>query len=46
MLAPEVFEADDVGRCRVLRSDVSDALLEKARTGEANCPESAITVEE
>lgn len=46
MLAPEVFEADDDGRCVVARADVHADGEEAARRGAANCPEDAITVEE
>ena len=45
-LAPEVFAPDDFGHCEVLVSEVEGELAEKARLGAANCPESAITVEE
>lgn len=45
-LAPEVFEADDEGHCRLLLSDVPAALAEQARMGARNCPEDAITVTE
>jgi ferredoxin len=44
-LAPDVFGADDYGHAVVLVDDVDDSLVEQARTGEANCPERAITVE-
>jgi ferredoxin len=44
-LAPDVFGADDYGHAVVLVDDVDDALVEQARSGEANCPERAITVE-
>jgi ferredoxin len=44
-LAPEVFDADDAGRSVVIQSDVSGDLLEKARLGESNCPEGAITLD-
>ena len=46
VLAPDVFGADDFGHCEVLESEVEGALLEQARTGEANCPERAITLSE
>lgn len=46
MLAPEVFEADDDGRCVVPRADVPAERQDAARRGAANCPEDAITVEE
>jgi ferredoxin len=43
-LAPDIFDADDVGHCIVLRDEVSDELEEHAAIGEQNCPESAITL--
>jgi ferredoxin len=43
-LAPEVFDADDVGHCVVLVDDVSGELETQAKTGEQNCPEEAITL--
>lgn len=45
-LAPEVFAPDDFGHCEVLVEDVEGDLVEKARLGVANCPESAISLEE
>ena len=45
-LAPEVFTADEVGHGEVLRRQVADALTEKARLAEQNCPEGAIFLEE
>jgi ferredoxin len=45
-LAPEVYEADDMGHC-VVRHEVIPAELEdQARTGAHNCPEDALVVEE
>jgi ferredoxin len=43
-LAPEVFDADDVGHCVVLVDDVSGELELAAKTGEQNCPEQAISL--
>ena len=43
-LAPDVFDADDLGHCVVLVEDVSGDLEEQAVTGEQNCPEQAITL--
>ncbi|MEZ0350758.1 ferredoxin [Mycobacterium sp. pR1184] len=43
-LAPEVFDADDVGHCVVLVEEVSGALEEQAAVGAQNCPEQAITL--
>jgi ferredoxin len=44
VLAPDVFGADEFGHCEVLEREVEGALADQARTGEANCPERAITV--
>jgi ferredoxin len=43
-LAPDVFDADEVGHCAVLIEDVSGDLESQARTAEQNCPEGAITL--
>jgi len=43
-LAPEVFDADDVGHCVVLVDDVTAALEAQAVIGEQSCPEQAITL--
>ena len=43
-LAPDVFDADEVGHCVVLAEDISGELEAQARTGEQNCPEQAITL--
>ncbi|SPM32054.1 ferredoxin [Mycobacterium terramassiliense] len=43
-LAPEVFDADEVGHCVVLVQDVSGDLEPQAVAGEQNCPEQAITL--
>ena len=43
-LAPDVFDADEVGHCVVLVEDVSGELEAQAVTGEQNCPEQAITL--
>ena len=44
-LAPDVFDADDAGHCRVLHSELPESLIEQAKLGEASCPESAIRIE-
>lgn len=46
-IAPEVFEADDRGHC-VIRfdGDIPVELHDQARTGAANCPELALTIDE
>jgi ferredoxin len=43
-LAPDVFDADEVGHSIVLVEEVSGELEEHAAVGEQNCPESAITL--
>ncbi len=43
-LAPEVFDADDVGHCVVVITQVSGDLEAQAVTAEQNCPEGAITL--
>lgn len=43
-LAPDVFEADEVGHCLVLVDEVSGELETQAVTAERNCPERAITL--
>ena len=43
-LAPDVFDADEVGHCVVLVTDVSGELEAQAAEGERNCPEQAITL--
>ena len=46
MLAPDVFDADEVGHSVVLVDEVSGELAEHAAIGEQNCPEHAITLSE
>jgi ferredoxin len=43
-LAPDIYDADEVGHSIVLVEDVSDDLEQHARVGEQNCPEQAITL--
>jgi ferredoxin len=43
-LAPDVFDADDVGHCVVLVEEVSGDLEAQAKAGDQNCPEQAITL--
>ena len=43
-LAPDVFDADEVGHAIVLIENVSGELEQHAVTGEQNCPEQAITL--
>lgn len=45
VLAPEVFEEDERGHCVVIAEQVAAELVDEARKGESNCPESAIEVE-
>ena len=46
MLAPDVFDEDEHGHCRLLLATIPPELEEQARSGEANCPEGAIEIEE
>jgi len=41
-LAPDIFDADEVGHSIVLVEDVSGELERHAVIGEQNCPEEAI----
>jgi ferredoxin len=43
-LAPDIFDADDVGHSKILVEEVSGELEEHAAIGQQNCPESAITL--
>jgi ferredoxin len=43
-LAPEVYDADEVGHAVLRVEDVSGELERHAVTGEQNCPEQAITL--
>jgi ferredoxin len=45
-LAPDVFDADDLGHC-VLRypDEVPAELADAARAGVANCPEDALRID-
>jgi ferredoxin len=46
MTAPEVFDEDERGHCRLRHEDVPPELEDRARMGEANCPEGAIEIAE
>jgi ferredoxin len=43
-LAPDIFDADEIGHCSVVIGAVSGELEAQAKTGEQNCPEQAITL--
>jgi ferredoxin len=43
-LAPDIFDADEVGHALVCVEEVSGELEQHALTGEQNCPEQAITL--
>jgi ferredoxin len=45
-LAPDIFDADEVGHAVLLVEDVSGQSEQRARAGEQNCPEEAITLTE
>jgi ferredoxin len=45
-LAPEVYDADDVGHCVVrVTGEVPAELMAAARVGAGNCPEDALVIE-
>ena len=46
MLAPDIFDEDERGHCKVMNENISSELEKQARMGEANCPEGAIEIEE
>jgi ferredoxin len=43
-LAPDIFDADEVGHAIVLIEDVSGERQAQAADAERNCPEAAITL--
>ncbi len=43
-LAPDVFDADEVGHCIARVENVSGELEREAMTAQQNCPEEAITL--
>jgi ferredoxin len=43
-MAPEVYDADDVGHSMVLIEDVSGDMERQALTGARNCPEQTIVL--
>ncbi|MDT5095080.1 MAG: ferredoxin [Mycobacterium sp.] len=43
-LAPDVYDADDLGHSIVLVDEVSGDLEQHAAVGQQNCPESAISL--
>ena len=45
-LASELFDADDLGHCVVLQTDVPPELEQAARNGADNCPEQALVIED
>jgi ferredoxin len=45
-LAPELFDADEVGHCVLLHDDVPAGQEDAARTGVENCPEHALALDE
>ena len=44
-LAPDVFEDDERGHCKLLRESLAPEHEKQARMAEANCPEGAISIE-
>ena len=45
MLAPDLFDADDVGHCVLLVDEVPAGLEADAKNGVDNCPEQALSIE-
>lgn len=45
-LAPDLFDADDLGHCRLLVDHVPAGREDDARSGVDNCPERALTLED
>ena len=45
MLAPDLFDADDVGHCVLLVDEVPTGAEDDARNGVDNCPEQALAIE-
>lgn len=45
-LAPDLFDADDLGHCRLLVDYVPAGREDDARSGVDNCPERALTLED
>lgn len=45
MLAPDLFDSDDVGHCVLLVDEVPAGREADARSGVENCPERALTIE-
>jgi ferredoxin len=43
-LAPGLFDADEVGHCKILVDEVSGDVEKHAVTAAQNCPESAISL--
>ena len=45
-LAPDLFDADDVGHCVLLVDEIPAGREDDARSGVENCPEQALTLSE
>jgi ferredoxin len=45
-LAPDVFDADDIGHCVIKLDDVPPKLQADARVAVANCPEVALSIDD
>lgn len=45
-LAPDVFDADDLGHCVVVVAEPTGDREQAARTAVASCPEVALSIEE
>lgn len=46
MLAPDLFDADDLGHCVLLVEEVPEGSEADARNGADNCPEQALSIED
>ncbi len=44
-LAPDLFDADELGHCVLLVDEVPPERLDDARNGVENCPEQALRLE-
>ena len=46
VLAPDVYEEDDEGRCILREAEVPRELEDAARVGASNCPEAALSIDD
>ncbi|MHB8680635.1 MAG: ferredoxin [Acidimicrobiales bacterium] len=45
-LAPDLFEADDLGHCVLVAEEIPAGMETDARNGAENCPEQALILED